>query len=135
MIPFGWAFAVQFLLLCIYGVCAVSCFLAKDTIDEVHNRVSDKTRFLKLLRVDAEMLVEKCSDAELKKQLQALSDAIRFSDPMSNETLFELEKDITLTVSECSKAVENGDFENANELCKKADLLLAERNKKCKALK
>lgn len=135
IIPFGWSFAAQFLFLCIYGVCAVSCFLAKETIDDVHNRVSDKTRFLKLLRVDAEMLVEKCHDPELKKQLQALSEAIRYSDPMSNEALFELEKDITLTVSECGKSVENGDFDEVGELCKKANLLLSERNKKCKALK
>lgn len=134
-ISFRWAFAVQFLLFCIYGVCAVSCFLSKETIDDVHNKVSDKTRFLKLLRVDAEMLVEKCPDAELRGQLQKFSDAIRYSDPMSNEALFELEKDITLTVSECGRAVESGNFENASELCKKADLLLVERNKKCKALK
>lgn len=135
IIPFGWAFAAQFIILSVYGVCAVSCFLAKETIDDVHNKISDKTRFLKLLRVDAEMLVEKCSNPELKEQLKTLSEAIRYSDPMSNEALFEMEKEITFTVSECGKSIETGDFEEAEELCKKAVLLLAERNKKCKALK
>ncbi len=134
-IKWGWAFAVQFLFLCIYGVCAISCFLAKETIEDVHNNVSDKTRFIKLLRVDAEMLIEKCGDDETKEECKKLAEAIRYSDPMSNESLFELEKDLALTVSECDKAVSAKDFALAKELCAKAILQLTERNKKCKALK
>lgn len=131
----GLAFAVQFLFLCIYGICAISCFLAKETIEDVHNNVSDKTRFIKLLRVDAEMLIEKCDDAETKTECKKLAETIRYSDPMSNESLFELEKDLALTVSECDKAVTAKDFAHAKELCAKAMLQLTERNKKCKALK
>lgn len=134
-IKWGWAFAVQFLFLCIYGVCAVSCFLAKETIDDIRSNVGNKTEFWKLLRADAEMLVEKCENAELKVQLQQLSDAIRYSDPMSSDALFELEREITVAVSECDKAVASGDLEKAGVLCKKVQSLVSERNKKCKALK
>lgn len=35
-IRWNWAFGLQFLLLCIYGVCAVSCFLSKEIIDDIH---------------------------------------------------------------------------------------------------
>ena len=131
----GWAFAIQFIFLCAYGICAISCFLAKETIEEVHNNVSDKTRFIKLLRVDAEMLIEKCDDAETKAECKKLAEAIRYSDPMSSESLFELEKDLALTVSECDKAVSVKNYILAKELCAKAMLQLTERNKKCKALK
>lgn len=134
-IPFGWAFAAQFLFLCVYAVFAVSGFLAKETIDEVRTNVADKTRFLKLLRVDAEMLVNKCDDPELKGKLQKLSEDIRFSDPMSSETIFELEREITNVVYQCGVELENGNINNAAELCDKASLLLEERNRKCKALK
>lgn len=131
----GLAFGLQFLLLCIYGICAVSCFLSKEMIDDVHTKVSDKTRFIKLLSIDAEMLVEKCSDPETKEECRRLVEAVRYSDPMSSEALFELEKDLTLTVSQCDRAIEEKDFAAAKELCAKAMLQLAERNKKCKALK
>lgn len=134
-IPLGLAFAVQFLLLCVYGICAISCFLTKETINDVHTKVSDKTRFIKLLRSDVEMLVEKCSDPATREECLKLAEAIRYSDPMSSEALFELEKDLALTISECDKAVAVQDFTAAKELCAKAKLLLAERNKKCKALK
>lgn len=129
------AFAVQFLLLCVYGIFAVSCLLSKEVIEDVHDNVSDKTLFIKLLRADTEMLVEKCSDAETKEQYRQLAGAIRYSDPMSNEALFELEKELALAVADCDKAIVANDFEGAKELCKKASLLLSERNKKCKALK
>ena len=134
-IGWGLAFAVQFIFLCAYCICAFSCFLAKDTIENVHNHVSDKTRFIKLLRADAEMLVEKCDDADVKAECRKLAEAIRLSDPMSSEALFELEKDLALTVAECDKAVTAKDYCLAKELCAKAMLQLTERNKKCKALK
>lgn len=134
-VPWGWAFAVQFLMLCIYGICAISCFLTKETINDVHTKVSDKTRFIKLLRADAEMLVEKCSDPETREECRKLAESIRYSDPMSSETLFELEKDLALTVSECDRAVTAKDYAAARELCAKAMLQLTERNKVCKALK
>lgn len=131
----GPAFGLQFLLLCIYGVCAVSCFLSKETIDDVRTRVSDKTRFIKLLSIDAEMLVEKCSDPETKEECRRLAESVRYSDPMSSEALFELEKELALTVSRCDRAIEEKDFAAAKEFCAKAVLQLTERNKKCKALK
>lgn len=135
VIEWGWAFAVQFLILCCYGICAVSCFLAKETIEDVHNKISDKTRFIKLLRADTEMLIEKCDDAQTKEECRKLAEAIRYSDPMSNEALFELEKDLAFTVSECDKAISEKNYYLAKELCAKAMLQLVERNKKCKALK
>lgn len=131
----GLAFGLQFLLLCIYGVCAVSCFLSKETIDDVHTRVSDKTRFIRLLCADAEMLVEKCPDPDTKEECRRLAEAIRYSDPMSSEALFELEKELSLTVSKCDSAIGEGDFAAARELCARAALQLTERNRKCKALK
>ena len=54
---------------------------------------------------------------------------------MSNEALFELEKEITLAVSECSELLDSNDLAKASEVCDKASLMLKERNKKCKALK
>lgn len=129
------AFAVQFIFLAVYLVFAISCFLAKQTIDEVHTKVEDKTRFIKLLRSDTEMLAVKCEDTAVKVKCQKLAEAVRYSDPMSSEALFELEKELTLTVSECDKAITEKNYEEAGRLCDKASILLIERNKKCKALK
>lgn len=134
-IGWGWAFCVQLLILAVYLVFAISCFMAKDTISEVHTKVSDKTRFIKLLRVDVEMLVKKCADAETREQCRQLAETIRFSDPMSDEALFELEKELAFAVSQCERTIDLEDYETAQGWCAKAFILLEERNEKCKALK
>ena len=129
------AFLLQLVLICIYMVFVVGCFFAKQTVCEVKTNVKDKTMFIRMLRVDAEMLVEKCSDSETKELCKKLAEDIRFSDPMSNEALFELEKEIAHAVSCCNDAIVAGEFETAKEYCNKASVLLVERNKKCKVLK
>lgn len=129
------AFVLQFILLCIYLVFVVGCFFAKRTIHEVKTNTKDKTTFIRMLRVDAEILVEKCTDTELKVLCQRLAEDIRYSDPMSNDALSELEKEIALAVSSCKDAIAVGNLETAKELCGKASVLLVERNKKCKVLK
>ncbi len=129
------AFSIQLVLFAFYLIIGISCVIAKKTISEVGDKISDKTAFTKLLRVDAEMIVKKCHDADLTEKLKKFADAVRYSDPMSSEALFELEKEIALTVAQCDSALTANDYILATELCDKATLLLSERNKKVKALK
>ena len=129
------AVPVQLAELAVYLVFAISCFIAKEHIDEVQTKVADKTTFIKLLRADMETLTAKCSDETTRALVKALAERVRYSDPISSEALFELEKDISLTVAQCDEAISSGDFELAQKLCKDADNLLTERNNKCKALK
>lgn len=134
-VPGAWAFAIQFFMLCVYGICALSCFLTKETIHDVQTKVSERTRFMKQLRTKAEMLAEKCTDPAIREECRSLAEAIRNSDPVSGESLVEIEQHLASMISECDRAVAAKDFAAAGELCAKAKLLLAERNKNCKALK
>lgn len=134
-IPAGWAVAAQFVILAFFAVMAISCFIAKETIENIDTEVKEKTAFVKLLRVDTDMLAERCGDADLKEKLDKLAENVRYSDPVSNDALKEIEGDIAEKVSECKKAVEAEDYTTASTLCDEALLLLSERNKKCKILK
>lgn len=134
-VKWPWAFAVQLILLGAYLVVAISCLLSKETIEDVETKVKDKTDFIRLLCIDTEMICEKCADAELKNEFQKLADTVRHSDPMSNENLFELEKEIACVVAQADKCTVDGENGEARALCEKALLLLFERNRKCKALK
>ncbi len=133
----GWklAFILQFLLLAVYLVFAISCFLAKATIEEVSAKVAVKTQYIRLLTADVESIAAKCTDAAVKAELTKLAEETRYSDPMSNEALVEVEANLSAAVAECNNAVTAGDFENAKFFCTKAVNLLTERNNKCKALK
>lgn len=128
-------FVAQVLLLGAYGIMLISCFIAKEEIGELHEKVQEKTRYISLLQADAQMLVNKCADETLKAKCEKLAEAIRYSDPMSSELLEELEKRLSASVTACATALDEGNLALADHLCDQAMLQLQERNLKCKALK
>ena len=69
------------------------------------------------------------TDADTKAALTRLAEKIRFSDPMSNEQLVDLENKISAKVLELKTAA------NKREIIAELNLLLDERNKKTRALK
>lgn len=129
------AFATQMILLAIHLVFAISCFLAKEIIEEVKEKVQTNTTDMRLLQAEVEMVAEKTSDIDIKNAFRKLAEQVRYSDPVSNEYLSKIEREIFTYITNANVCLETNDKENALECCKKASLLLLERNKKCKALK
>lgn len=129
------AFAIQMISLAVHLVFVISCFLAKEMIEDVQEKVNISTTDMRLLQSEVEMIAEKTADTDVKNTFRNLAEQIRYSDPVSNEYLSALEREILTHVTNASVCVETNDREGALEGCKKASLLLIERNKKCKALK
>ena len=133
--PWFISLSVQIIVFAFFVVMVVSCFIAQDTITTIQRNVKDSTTFLNLLRIDVEMICEKAPDEETKKAFTALSEKIRYSDPMSNPNLFELEKQLSYYVNEAANSLSANDKQTALHYCELATTSLIERNKKCKALK
>lgn len=131
----AWAFAAQFLIFAVYLVFAISCFLSKSVIDQVDERIANNTQFIKSLRIDTEILYQKCDDAVLKIEIKKLAETAKYSDPVSSEDLCAIESELQHTVDECSIKLSEKDYYAATELCKKAYSLLLERNLNCKRFK
>ena len=85
--------------------------------------------FIKNLQVDMEILAGAEKDAKTKKALEQLAEKIRFSDPMSNEQLAVLEDKISLAVENLKSS------DDKMKIIEDLNLLLDERNRKCKILK
>lgn len=134
-IDWGVAFAAQFLVLAVFAVMVISCFMSKQTITNVDSKIREATVFVKMLRADAELAAEKAADSAVRAAFKELAEQARYSDPMSNPVLADLEREITIQLAEARNYLSNGDDASAHECCKQASLLLKERNMKCKALK
>jgi len=117
------------LILGISAVCMIATDTGRSEIERVEDRVQKKVFYIKELQVDVELLAERESDASTKASLKKLAEEIRFSDPMSAEQLADLEGRISAKVEELKTA--QSKLPIINEL----DLLITERNKKCKILK
>ena len=86
-------------------------------------------------QTDVQAVADNATEQSVKKAFSELAENVRFSDPMSHESLFELEKQILEQVNNAKECVEGGDNEGAIACCEAATRLLNERNMKTKVLK
>lgn len=127
--PSWIAIVVCALTLGISAICLIGTETGREEINRVEKKVEKKVFYIKSLQVDVEMLASAETEADTKVALTKLVEKIRFSDPMSNEVLEELEAEITAKVKELKTA------ENKAEIIKVLDSLITEQNKKAKLFK
>lgn len=103
--------------------------VGRTEIERVEQKVKEKVFYIKNIQVDIEILASAEEDAETKKALEQLAEKTRFSDPMSNEQLAPLEERIAIAVESLKSS------DDKMKIIEELNLLLDERNKKCKILK
>jgi len=129
MLPVWLAIVVCSIILAISALCAIAGQAGANEINRVEEKIKVKRAFIQFLQTDIEMLAETETDSETKIALKKLAEKVRFSDPMSHEMLGELESRITAKVEDMKTS------SNKISLVREVEVLLVERNKKCKILK
>lgn len=123
------AVVVCALILGISAICLIGTETGKGEIKRIEEKVEKKVFYINSLQVDIEMLASAEIDANTKADLSKLAEKIRFSDPVSNDALADLEADISAKVKELKTN------EDKATIIEALDSLIAERNKKAKFLK
>ena len=108
---------------------------AIEEVQKIDEKIKVQTAFIKMLTVDAESLISRAKSETIKAECKKVYEAIRFSDPMSNNALSSIESAITTKFSNLSLAVASDNFDSATEFANELVILIGERNKKCKLLK
>ena len=130
-IPPVWSVSVQLIALAVHVVIALACLMTKVTIEDVGTAVKQKTSRMKGFRVEAEMLVDYCTDEAAKNEFRQFAEAVRYSDPMTCDALTEVEDNLEQIMSEMKYHLMSGEIEAAQNKCKIANNILKERNRKC----
>ena len=118
----------------VLGIAAISLIATeagREEVIHIEEKVMLKTSYIKELQSSVELLAASQTNITVREALDALIDKIRFSDPMSDESLLPIEQEIKIKV-------ENLDpFESKDTIkdIKEIQMLLLERNKKSKVLK
>ena len=128
-LPTWSAIVTCVLLLGVSAICLISSEAGRTEIDRVEKVVQKKVFYIRSLQSDLEMIAETENNQEIKKMLIQLAEKIRFSDPMSSDELEDIENRIISKVNELKNCSDK------QSVMKELDLLLIERNKKCKFLK
>ncbi|MBQ8782394.1 MAG: hypothetical protein IJZ57_01300 [Clostridia bacterium] len=123
------AIVVCALILGVSVICLIGTETGREELNRVEEKAEKKVFYIKSLQVDIEILASSEADANTKIALAKLAEKIRFSDPMSNDALADIEAEIAQKVKELKTA------EDKTVIITVIDSLITERNKKTKLLK
>lgn len=134
-IPYWIGVIVDVLVLAFYAIAIVKASAAADIVNDVEQKVKAQTFFIKSLTVDADSLMARAKSDEMKAETKKVYEAIRYSDPMSNNALASIENQIQNEFNAFADAVKNNDIDLAKSSANEIVILINDRNKKCKLLK
>ncbi len=134
-IPYWIGIIACMLVLAFSAISVIKATVAADVVSEIDEKIKVQTQFVKLLTADAEHLMVSSKTAELKAEAKKVYEAIRYSDPMSNEALTDVEGQIQSEFTFFTQAIKSEDLELAKSVADGLLNLIDGRNKKCKILK
>lgn len=111
------------------AVCMIASDVGRGEIERVSAKVREKTFYIKQLQADVELLASAETDTTTKSALMQLAEKIRYSDPMSDGQLADIENRITEKIAELKASADKAKI--INEI----NSLLDERNRKIKIFK
>ena len=76
------------------AVCMITSDVGRSEIERVSAKVKEKTFYIKQLQADVELLAGAETDTATRLALAPLAEKIRYSDPMSNEQIADIENRI-----------------------------------------
>ena len=122
----------------VLGLNTISVIKAKaaaDMVGFIENKVQNNTHFIKSLTVDMENLKEQAMTDPIKAEVKKIYEAVRYSDPISNDALADLESQIVEKYDALTQAVAQGNLGMVQAVAGEMIILINNRNKKCKLLK
>ena len=111
------------------AICMIAADVGRSEIEQVSAKARERTFYIKQLQTDIESLANTETNAETKTALKQLAEKIRFSDPMRDEQISDIEDRITAKIAELRFIADKAEI--INEL----KSLLDERNKRARIFK
>lgn len=127
--PAWSAVTICSLILGIFAVCMISGDIGRSEVEQIDAKTKSKVFYIRELQTNVEIITAAEKEDATKKELEKLLEKIRFSDPISDKQLTELETQIAGKVDELKMS------DNKLKIISELNLLLDERNRKCRLLK
>ena len=132
----SWIAAIiSVVILAFVAIATIKAKAVGDIAETIEKKIKEQTFFIKNLTVDAQNLIARANNPETKATVEKVYEAIRYSDPMSNDNLSEIEGRIGYEFKTFEMAVKSGDNSVVESQAKELLILIYNRNNKCKALK
>ena len=132
IIPVWLPLVLYIVLLGASAVGFITADVMRDEIERQDVQLKKDVASMRALQSKTASMVRLAQDDRVRRALERFSEDLRFSDPVSSESLADIEAGLAACVDELHQAVADGDHENALALVQKAETVLVERNRLCK---
>lgn len=105
---------------------------ARDIIQKSDSDIKEAVKSAELFKADMAGITDLCENPDIKKKLEILEDAFRYSDPVSSEATKNLEISISGGIAELRDMIASSNNDIITAKIKDINNLLNERNRICK---
>ena len=116
-------------------ISVIKASAAAEIVSGVDEKIVVQTSVIRLLTADAQNLISRANAPMLKEQCKKVYEALRYSDPMSNVALTDIEQRIKEEFDALTDAVIADDLDATEASSKEIISLVTERNNLCKIYK
>ncbi len=134
-VPYWVGYIVCAVVLALTTVSVTKTSAAADIVEGVDNKIKANTAFVKSVAADAQALVNRAKDEKIKAACVEIYDALRYSDPVSADTLAGIENEIQAKFALFAQAVDENNASAAASTAEELKALIADRNRKCRLYK
>lgn len=134
-LPEWIAIVLCFAALAVNGILVVKAVAASEIVSDIDENIQAQAYFIRSLTIEAQSLVSYAKNEVISVEIKRVYEAVRYSDPMGNVELAEIEKKIKKEFASFSEAVEMADEELASAHSQELLRLINLRNQKCRLLK
>lgn len=129
-VPFMLMLVLECVVLGVYAIALIMSLSHKDVVVAIDQNIKKNVFAIRTLVTDVESLAESVEDGALKIKLNRLAEDIRYSDPMTNDVVAELDLQMKDAIAELEVYVSEQDYSNAEAKIRQAQLLISKRNKR-----
>lgn len=119
------------IVMCVSLLGFIATDFTTDMIEQQDKKLKNVAFVMRSIQSKVMQLTAQCEEPTLKK----LAEEIRYSDPVSHDSVADAEADLSAMVDQLQQAVSDNDMESVATLSRQAMNLLAERNRLCKLSK
>ena len=130
----GWFFFLHLLFAVFFIWKMLAMDAGKERIEETGQKVRERSSGWKQYCMEVSALVT-VADVQIRKDVASVHDALRYSDPMSDERLAGTEARISEMIRQLSGMVRSHENNSIPELCRNLVNEIKIRNEQCKACK
>lgn len=122
--------AAELVFLVFYLVVCILIRTKEEVTENLDCYVEESVSPIRMMEANLKAILARTQDEILKKSIFSLAEELKYSDPMSNDALKDIEKRIESNISLLGEDIDSGNITKAAQRAEKINWLLKERNDK-----